>query len=137
MIRARLAEVFPDTSAYAPLTRDELQITEKTLLESCTEQRHPLRKADSQSATLNGTDADPVDIANWLAGLPVDLDARVIVIWRGERSAVRMSYRAFIQHYDDLWYPGADDLWVYGEMDHWLLGIDHEERFEFTRCLDG
>jgi len=106
----------------------------RTVLDFCIEQRPDAPDSDGQELVLAAADVDSIGISNWLAHLPVDLDNNVVVIWLGDRSAATMAYRAFVQHYEELWYPGADDVWVYGEKDHWLLEIDHEERFAFKRC---
>lgn len=44
-----------------------------------------------------------------------------------------MAFRAFVHHYDDLWYPARDDLWVTDLAMAWFLELNHEEVLTFVR----
>lgn len=67
------------------------------------------------------------DIIAWLAevGRP---DARVRAYWISLGEGIEMFFSDFLEHYDDLWYPGADDVYVCDISGQFAIFLDHEER---------
>ncbi len=51
--------------------------------------------------------------------------------------AIALSYEEFVEHFDDLWFPGRDDVWLIDDQVTWLLTISHEEVVSFTRFSPG
>jgi hypothetical protein len=76
-------------------------------------------------------DALPADVRAWLHQLPVDMQTAVFVLWPALHSGMSMTFRVFVDLYDDLWYPGSDDVWVRPIAGGWLLELDHEETVRF------
>ena len=76
-------------------------------------------------------DAPPADVRAWLHQLPVDMQTAVSVLWPAMHSGLSVTFQAFVDVYDDLWYPGSDDVWVRPPSGAWLLELDHEEVIRF------
>jgi len=76
-------------------------------------------------------DALPADVRAWLHQLPIDMQTSVSVLWPAMHSGLSMTFQAFVDIYDDLWYPGSDDVWVRPLAGAWLLELDHEEIVRF------
>jgi hypothetical protein len=87
-----------------------------------------------RGAHLDAADALPDEVRAWLSGLPVPSDAGVTVLWPFDKLAARLTYRSFVDSYDDLWYPSSDDVVVYWENGDELgvIVLDHEEEFTFA-----
>lgn len=54
-------------------------------------------------------------------------DERIYVHWWADRAGVELPYEAFVQHYDDLWFPGAHDVSVVSLQSRRIVEISHEE----------
>jgi hypothetical protein len=58
-------------------------------------------------------------------------------MWLGMGRAIALPYEEFVEHFDDLWFPGQDDVWLIDDQVTWLLTISHEEVVSFTRFSPG
>lgn len=84
------------------------------------------------TATLRSAAGDPERVRAWLAGLPVDREASVLVSWDVD-TAVATDWQTFVAYWDDFCYAGSDDLTVWNPDGVWYLCYDHEEVFRFGR----
>ena len=83
---------------------------------------------------LDGADLAVSDVDAWLAGVPIDGESKVTVLWPFDRLAVSIPYRLFRERFEDLWQPSSDDVVVIehdGDVAN-VLVIDHEEQFTFA-----
>jgi hypothetical protein len=88
---------------------------------------HPL------SDRVNIEEMDPSEVRQFLLSLKVAHDEIVWLIWCSDETGISITFRDFVQYYDDLWYPSSDDIWVTEKSLSWLLEFDHEEIVTFTK----
>lgn len=83
---------------------------------------------------VDAGDLEPVEVRAWLFDLDVPAEASVVVLWPFDRLGTQMTYRSFVDRYDDLWYPASDDVVVYWDNgdDTSVVVLDHEEEFTFA-----
>jgi hypothetical protein len=75
---------------------------------------------------------DPAPVRAWLATLPVERGAAILLSWDVE-TAVATDWQTFVAHWDDFCYAGSDDVTVWSPDAPWYLCYDHEEVFRFGR----
>lgn len=84
------------------------------------------------TATLRSAAGDPERVRAWLAALPVESHASVLVSWDVD-TAVATDWETFVAYWDDFCYAGSDDLTVWNPEGVWYLCYDHGEVFRFGR----
>jgi hypothetical protein len=75
----------------------------------------------------NVSDDNRESVIDWIRALNLRAEDWVYVFWTADREGICINLPHFIEHYDDLWYPGADDVWVCPSSEEWVLEFSHEE----------
>ncbi len=124
MLEYRLTSAKISESHYRLLARDfVVDAIERIGL------RMPERGSDVyvRRAARNVLDDEREAVLEWLDALNLGAGEWVNVFWIADREGISVSLSSFVEHYDDLWHPGADDVWISPLSEEWVLEFSHEE----------
>ncbi len=70
--------------------------------------------------------------ARWLTQQNPLSDTDVVLSW-DSTTAIKMSWKLFVEYWQEFCYPVSDDLVVLPALENWVLLYHHEEEFHFGR----
>jgi hypothetical protein len=120
-----LGQIQPIAGPKAALVNDALATIHRDPDELGPEAVRELRRLDTKTM-------DEGAVSEWLLGLPIRDDDKVIVSWDAT-TAVTAPFKLVAEYWSDFFYPASDDAVVLPLGAEWILVWHHEEHFEFRQ----